>query len=226
MNKIFTLILLVSFASIVQSQNTIKAVGSNIHNFGTIYRGEKVKHVFEIQNISKSTIEIDKVETTCGCTAALISSKTLKPKQKAKITAEFNSESYTGPQDRVIYVKGKNNENLIDLRLQGEVAVEIDIVPQYLLFDEAVVGTQKSASVQILNKTNKPIRIAKIENNIKGLWTELSGNVIEPNKYITLKGNYIPSISGVIRGSVFLRTDAPHQKKVEIKFYSNVKDKI
>lgn len=221
----FLYLLLVTTLGI--GQGKVKVIGNDTHHFGTIFKGQKVKHVFEIENITSKTIQIDKVETSCGCTAALISNKTLKPKQKAKITAEFDSESFQGYQEKNIYVhERRSKEPLIVLKVQVNIAVEVDIVPLYLVFDNAVVGSDKNAFVQIINRSKEPIKILKIDNSTKNLKLKLDKYTINPDDVATIEGTYSPAQSGLARGSFYLETTAKHQKKVEVKFYSNVREKL
>jgi hypothetical protein len=216
-----------SITTFVVGQSKVKVIVNDTHHFGTILKGQKVKHIFEIENITPKTIQIDRVETSCGCTAALISSKTLKPKQRAKITAEFDSENFQGYQEKSIHVYERHSkEPLVMLKIQVNIAVEIDVIPSYMVFDNATVGLNKNAYVQIINRTKEPIRISKIDNQTKNLKLKIDKYTLNPEEVATIEGTYSPTQSGLARGSFYLETNAKHQKKVEIKFYSNVRDKL
>jgi hypothetical protein len=216
---------LIFFVS-VNAQQKLKPVGSDVHNFGTITKGQIVKHTFELKNISKKTITIDRIQSSCGCTAALISKKILKPNEVAKITAEFNSEGFTGFQEKHIYVYEKDNPNPIyTLKIQANIFVELEVVPMYMVFDNAIVGVDKRSMVQIINRSDKKIKILKIENQYDNLQLNIDKYELAPGDYATIQGIFTPKVSGLIRGSFTLHTDAK-QKKVEIKFYSNVKDRL
>lgn len=219
------LILLIFLVSI-NAQQKLKPVGSDVHNFGTITKGQIVKHTFELKNISKKTLTIDRIQSSCGCTAALISKKVLKPNEVAKITAEFNSEGFTGFQEKHIYVYEKDNPNPIyTLKIQANIFVELEVVPMYMVFDNAIVGVDKKSIVQIINRSDKKVKILKIENQYDNLQLEIDKYELAPGDFATIQGIFTPKVSGLIRGSFTLYTDAK-QKKVEIKFYSNVKDRL
>lgn len=210
----------------VCAQKKVQVIGNDVHNFGVIAKGEIVKHTFQLKNISKGILNLDRVESSCGCTATLLSKKTLKPNEIARITAEFNSEGFSGFQEKNIYVYEKNNPSPIyTLKIQATVKVELEIVPMYLVFDNAIVGVDKQAMIQIVNRTNTKVKILKIENPYENLNLKIDKFELNPGDYTTIIGTFTPKVSGLIRGSFFLHTDAK-QKKVEIKFYSNVKDRI
>lgn len=220
------LMILILIINIGYSQNKLSPVNGDVHHFGTITRGSIVKHTFELKNVSKKTIYLDRVESSCGCTAVLLSNKILKPGQIAKITAEFNSEGFTGYQEKNIYVyERKNPVPIYTLKLQANVFVELEVVPLYMVFDNAVVGVDKQSIVQLINRSNKKVKLLKIENNNENLQLEIDKYELNPGEYTTIRGTFTPKISGLIRGSFTIHTNA-NQKKVEIKFYSNVRDKL
>lgn len=220
------LIVTILFLSFSYAQNKLQPIGNDIHNFGTITKGSVVKHTFRLKNITKNTLVIDRIESSCGCTAALISKKKLKPNEVAKITAEFNSEGFTGFQEKYVHVYEKNNPVPIQtLKLQATIFVELEIVPLYLVFDNAIVGDKKENSVRVFNRSNTTIKILKVENPFENLQIFIDKYELLPGDYTTIRGIFTPKVSGLIRGSIILHTNAK-QKKVEVKFYSNVKDKI
>jgi len=224
MRRVISLFLIL-FVSI-NAQQKLKPVGNDVHNFGRINKGSIVKHTFQLKNVSKQTVTIEKIESSCGCTAALISKKVLKPNEVAKITAEFNTEGFTGFQEKYIQVYEKNNPIPIHtLKIQATIFVELEVVPMYMVFDNAIVGVDKQSIVQIINRTDKKVRILKIENPYENLKLKIDKNELMPGDFATIQGTFTPTVSGLIRGSFTIYTDAS-QKKIEIKFYSNVKDKL
>lgn len=224
MTKMIVIFVILSTLSFAQKK--LQSIGSDVHNFGIITKGDVVKYTFQLKNITKKTLNLDRVESSCGCTATLLSKKTLRPNEIAKITAEFNSEGFMGFQEKHIYVYEKDNQAPIyTLKIQATIQVELEVVPMYMVFDNAIVGVDKQAMVQIINRTNKKIKILKIENPYENLTLKIDKYELNPGEYTTIFGIYTPKVSGLIRGSFKLFTDS-RQKSIEIKFYSNVKDKI
>jgi hypothetical protein len=224
MKRIFFVFLIL--VGVVFSQNKLKPIDSDIHNFGIITKGEVVKHTFKLKNISGKILQLERVQSSCGCTATLLSKKTLKPGEVASITAEFNSEGFSGFQEKHIYVYEKDNPTPIyTLTIQATVRVDLEIVPMYMVFDNAIVGVDKQSMVQLINRTDKKVKILKVENPYDNLTLKIDKYELAPGEYTTIQGIFTPRVSGLIRGSFTLYTDSK-QKKIEIKFYSNVKDKL
>lgn len=226
MKPVIVAILMTLLTTQIFSQKKLQPIGGDVHNFGIITKGEVVKHTFQLKNISKKILNLDRVESSCGCTATLLSKKTLRPNEIAKVTAEFNSEGFTGFQEKNIYIYEKNNPTPIyTLKIQATIQVDLEVIPMYMVFDNAIVGVDKQSIVQIINRTNRKVKILKIDNPYDNLTLKLDKYELNPGEYTTIQGIFTPKVSGLIRGSFTIYTDSK-QKKIEIKFYSNVKDKI
>ena len=77
-------------------------------NVGNIKQGKSISHVFEFKNTGDSTLEIKKVRTTCGCTAALISKKEIKPGKSGEIKVTLNTRGYSGNLSKYVYVESND----------------------------------------------------------------------------------------------------------------------
>ncbi len=74
------------------------------HDFGDIYQGDKVEHVFAFQNAGNEPLIITNVQTTCGCTAPNWPRDPIAPGQSNEIKVVFNSTGKMGRQHKVITV--------------------------------------------------------------------------------------------------------------------------
>lgn len=79
-------------------------------NFGKIFKGQKIEHIYEFENRGKDTLNIGKVKTSCGCTAAILTNNTIPPGNTGEIRATFNSRSYTGNVTKSISVISNDPE--------------------------------------------------------------------------------------------------------------------
>lgn len=86
------------------SQNPGIEFKETSHNFGKIIEGSKVDYTFSFTNKGKKTLEIKDVRTSCGCTAALISEKSIAPGKSGTIKIEFDSADRMGKQSKTIVV--------------------------------------------------------------------------------------------------------------------------
>ncbi len=71
-------------------------------NFGTINRGEIIKHVFNFNNTGKQKLIIRKMSSTCGCTVSEPSAYEIDPGESGHINVTFNSTGKIGKQFQTI----------------------------------------------------------------------------------------------------------------------------
>ena len=73
-------------------------------DFGDITQGERVEHVFVLENIGNEPLILTDVRTTCGCTAPEWPREPIIPGEKADLKVVFNSTGKIGVQNKVITV--------------------------------------------------------------------------------------------------------------------------
>ena len=74
------------------------------HDFGNVLQGKTVEYTFGFENKGTEDLLIKEVTTSCGCTAALVSSSTVKPGEKGEITVSYDSQGRAGAVSRTITV--------------------------------------------------------------------------------------------------------------------------
>ncbi|MEQ8244381.1 MAG: DUF1573 domain-containing protein [Fulvivirga sp.] len=72
--------------------------------FGDIYQGDKVEHVFKFENVGTETLVITNVQTTCGCTVPAWPRDPIAPGQESEIKVVFNSAGKIGRVTKVITI--------------------------------------------------------------------------------------------------------------------------
>lgn len=75
---------------------TSVALSESNFDFGTIKKGDKVEHVYEITNTGTNPLVISEVKPGCGCTAPDFTKDPILPGKKGKITLHFDSTNFDG----------------------------------------------------------------------------------------------------------------------------------
>lgn len=86
----------------VSNINPVLKMSSYNHNFGKVKEGEKLDLTIEIENTGEAELRINNIKSSCGCTAALLSSKLLMPDEKGELKIEFDTSNLTGQIARTI----------------------------------------------------------------------------------------------------------------------------
>ena len=96
-------------------------------DFGKIKQGDEPSCEFVFKNEGDGDLTIKNVETSCGCTAALVSDKSVPPGSSGKIKVTFSSRGYEGEVAKYIYV---DTDDPNAPRLQLKITAAVDVPPQ------------------------------------------------------------------------------------------------
>jgi Protein of unknown function (DUF1573). len=188
-------------------------------NFGKVYKGQKVEHIFKFINRGTADLEINKVKTSCGCTAAILSDKIIPAGETGEIKTTFNTGSYNGKAKKSITVKSNDPENRsYILTISGEITELITTDPKRINFGPVYVGVETEKTVTVTSDSD--FKINKVTPSISSLSTSITE--LNTNKYvikITSKGS---SKIGRFSGVINLETDNSLQTKVVIPFFGEI----
>jgi len=96
-------------------------------DFGRVNQGEMLTHVFSFSNEGNDALHINKVRTSCGCTAALVSEEKVLPGKTGEIKVDFNTQGYEGEVSKYIYVETNDPQNP---KKQLTVTARINVPPR------------------------------------------------------------------------------------------------
>jgi hypothetical protein len=96
-------------------------------DFGKVKQGETLKHEFIFKNAGDGALNIQSVETSCGCTAALVSKKLLGPGQEGRVQVSFSTAGYGGKVYKFVYL---DSDDPSQPRVQLGIAADIKTPPQ------------------------------------------------------------------------------------------------
>ena len=81
------------------------------HDFGIVKEGEILELNIPFQNVGDEVLEIGSVKSSCGCTAALLSSKKLKPGESSNLRIEYDTTDRVGKTTRTITIYSNDPKN-------------------------------------------------------------------------------------------------------------------
>ena len=192
-------------------------------NFGQIYKGEKVEHVYKFENQGNDTLEIKKVKPSCGCTAVILTEKTIPPGETGEIKTTFNSGTYRGNIKKSISVLSNDPDNPNHkLTISGQIIEEINIKPVNINFGSisSDKSTDKTVTVTIKSQTEPDFKINKITP---------SKPFIDASIAEEKDGEYIINVTlkdyrkiGRFSGKIHLETNNKKQQKAIIPFFGEI----
>lgn len=116
---------------------------------------------FICHNTGEAQVEIDKVKTSCGCTSATISKKTIAPDEQGIIKGKFIFGSREGHQRKRFEVIATDGKRHI-LYLNVDIPKTYQLSAKRLSWNSAAQPVQ---SCQLLNESSTPIKIASVKSS-------------------------------------------------------------
>ncbi|MEN6561692.1 MAG: DUF1573 domain-containing protein [Acidobacteriota bacterium] len=141
------------------------------HDFGTVKQGDVVSCEFVFKNEGGATLVIEKVETTCGCTAALVSEQRIAPGREGKLKATFDTRGYSGRLARYIYLVSNDGENpRRELSLVAEIQVppapRIDIDRYNVDLGLVLEGESPSTRIVVKSAGERELKVELAHENV------------------------------------------------------------
>ena len=85
-------------------------VAGTSHDFGTVYEAWDVTHIFTVQNTGDADLVLSNLVTSCGCTAAELSSSVVPPGRRADLKVTFDADFHPTRGDVVRLVWFATND--------------------------------------------------------------------------------------------------------------------
>jgi len=106
-----------------------------VFDFGKKMDHESVRHSFEMGNSGDTTLVIDRVASSCGCTVAELSRRKIRPGEKFKVDVTADLSGRKGEFDKEIAVYSNDDSApYYELHVKGEVIPSRDIDPRHIFF--------------------------------------------------------------------------------------------
>jgi hypothetical protein len=94
-------------------------------DFGKAVQNKTLAKEFSIKNYGTEDLVIENVSTTCGCTAALLDSKVVKPGGTVPLRVTLETRNYSGKVERKILIRSNDPAtNLLELKVEVMVGAE------------------------------------------------------------------------------------------------------
>jgi len=94
-------------------------------DFGRVVPQRTLHRQFSIRNFGSADLDVERVSTTCGCTAALLDNKVVKPGGSAALRVSFETRNYSGKVTRSVLIKSNDPARpTVELKLEATVTPE------------------------------------------------------------------------------------------------------
>jgi len=204
------------------------------YNFGRVKEGTEVTHSYNFRNGGDADLIITDVKTSCGCTAAVTSAKTIAPGNSGTLKVTFNSSGRRGHQTKTITVYSNDpGQPRAAVRLEGDVDAgnEPKIFVEPMRLDIGVVPPEESV-VRELAVSNKGTETLVLEDFVgrNGVTVERKGDPkikerVKPQETVKIRVIVTPKKrEGVYQGYLQIRNNSL-RRIVTVPVYGYISDK-
>lgn len=163
------------------------------HDFGTILQGENVRHVFAFVNSGTAPLTIEKVTSSCGCTAALASAKVLAPGESGEIQTSFDSARFRGQVKKTVYLYTNDPvQPMVQLQIKATVKAELAVEPQIVNFGAVAPRKTVRSTVSLINQGDHEMKLEGLETTAPELAARWSAAAIPPGGKVSVELTLTP----------------------------------
>lgn len=194
-------------------------------DFGKVKEGKILSHNFEFRNDGDSPLVIEKVKTSCGCTAALASTQEVPPGQKGEIQVKFHTRGYAGSVSKFIFVKSNDSSQprkklVISARIEVPPRPQVHIQNLSQSMGLILEGEDISAQTTIANRGEKKLKLEFSHKSAvffhKGKKIDSSITVAPGNKVVIEINIPAPQKKGLLREYVMVESNDPRRPRMSL----------
>lgn len=195
-------------------------------DFGEVFQGEKVPHVFILANDGDEDLKIDRVRSSCGCTAVLVSEKNIPPGGVGEIKANFDSSRFRGDVTKTIYVYNNDPQRPTkQLHIKGTVLEKMAVEPSQINFGTVSPEKSVTASVVLRNRVEQAMTLGKAKATAQELSVKMPQKVLEKGEEVTIELKLTPKPGrNRFSGYVLVPVDGVPGNELRIPVYATIKN--
>ncbi len=93
------------------------------HDFGGVKPNQELLHVFTVSNVGTEPLEIRRISTSCGCTAAIAKKRVLSPGESTILEVTLETRKYKGVIEKSVSVASNDPARVHTIRVKAFVEV-------------------------------------------------------------------------------------------------------
>ncbi|BBM83081.1 DUF1573 domain-containing protein [Candidatus Uabimicrobium amorphum] len=229
----FRFILALFFVALVTAQDDL-VISPETISLGKIPDNKKIDMVFTITNNSNSTVVIEKVETSCGCSSAYPTPSEVSPAGTSKIKANLDPRGKKGYSSWQIKVFTNSvNTPIVYASFDADVLQTGTVSHKFLSFGEFRRETTQKKQLWISPENNPDFKIIAIKQNIFDQQGEYFDIEVKDDVYAGFYPGKRPAKCivlttkkdipyGRIDGELSIETNIPGYEKIKVAILARV----
>lgn len=218
------LFLFLSLAGTAHGAGPKLTIEQHDFNFGQVFQGEKVSHTFSFRNLGDGPLLIQKVRTSCGCTAALLSEMEVPAGEEGEIETTFDSGRFRGQVTKTVYLYTNDPvQPVAQFHIRGKVQPEIEQDPDRINLGVMTPEVEKVARVELINRGHDEITLSAVDVTAVELQAELTETVLGPGQKGEIVVHALPRAgTSRLNGYVLVQTSSSATPQLRIPVHGSV----
>ncbi len=195
-------------------------------SLGKIYRGEVIERTLTLKNAGTDTLQVRRVDASCGCTGTVVSSHSIPAGSSGTLRVTFNSKNFSGLVHKTVTITSNaSNAPELVVEFTADVTDEILFTPQQFWVKDGEVGHTTRLTVKVKNNGPSPLILRSFRTTLEGFALRLPEAPLPPGSEQEIVAEFTPkkAIPFLAEG-VFVTTSNPHQPEVYLPIYGNTKE--
>jgi hypothetical protein len=195
-----------------------------MHDFGNATEGEKLTYVFKVKNTGTGPLLIDRVTTSCGCTAAVLKNKEVLPGGEGQIEVTFDTNRRGGENHKTITVMSNDPTTpRAELEIRANVETLLALDPGFIRLNPEI-GKQQVMESWLTGKLKEQAKLKILETTGDSeISVELADKKTENGSSLQgLRFKVTGKKVGFGNGNITLETGVPKPDKLQIGFHWTV----
>jgi hypothetical protein len=223
MQRFLVLLFAVAVAGILplpaQKKGATIAFESTTHDFGKVSEGAALKHVFKFANKGNETLEIIRVDASCGCTSVLLSEKTIAPGKSGDIEVVVATKGLPASElsKTVSVMSNDPRQRVAVLTLTAVVELEFVISESSIYFGNVPRGHEVIKEILVTIPPNKPFTLLEASSTDASVTVKLepvAGSNGKQFKVIALQK--ADAAEGFHNGAIVIKTTSSAKPELQI----------
>lgn len=137
---------------------------SREHDFREVFKGDTAEHIFTVFNRGGQDLVLERIKTSCGCTAAILSDQIIKPGETGEIKVNYDTSKGMGAIEKKVTVISNDPENeQAILKVKLFLQVEVEAVPNTAYFGAIFADKEdNNRRVRVTSPTLEDLNIREV----------------------------------------------------------------
>ena len=194
------------------------------YDFGTVTQGDKVDHLFTVKNRGDKPLIISQIRSSCGCTAATLSARTIAPGSSGEVKVTFDSTNFAGQVTKTISIDSNDQRNpSAVLTLQGKVTEIIAVTPFPLNLGSLKAGSKKEVVLTLANRGNRIFSVTSVTSPQAAITGTVRGGKVKPGGTGEIAVSVsVPREGRFLSGYLTILTDHPQKRELVVPVYATI----